>query len=196
MLSAPSTKDEVIRQFFIANRGLFKTQQNMHLDLKAANQFDVEDGEMAEVFDKRGRSSKEYGPLFSGEFRPYIPSESIIEKFYEKAEEFQASDPSYVNPFEAASPVIAEMIEAFQGADLSKGWNFDLSDFGIEEVPAQPTSTDPFRSQLQTPMPAQEVIQTAAVQAPGVMNQGLTPTENALLSEEEKQITLRNRGMV
>jgi hypothetical protein len=196
LLSAPSTKDEVIRQFFIANRGLFNTQQNMHLDLKAANQFDVEDGEMAQVFDERGRSPKEYGPLFTGEFRPYIPSENIIQKFTQKAEEFQASNPSYVDPFEAASPVIAEMIEAFQGADLSKGWKFDLSDFGIEEVPAQPTSTDPFRSQLQTPMPAQEVIQTAAVQAPGVMNQGLTPTESALLSEEEKQIRLRQRGLV
>ena len=196
LLSAPSTKDEVIRQFFIANRGLFNTQQNMHLDLKAANQFDVEDSEMAQVFDERGRSPKEYGPLFTGEFRPYIPSENIIQKFTQKAEEFQASNPSYVDPFEAASPVIAEMIEAFQGADLSKGWKFDLSDFGIEEVPAQPTSTDPFRSQLQTPMPAQEVVQTAAVQAPGVMNQGLTPTENALLSEEEKQIRLRQRGLV
>jgi hypothetical protein len=196
LLSAPSTKDEVIRQFFIANRGLFKTQQNMHLDLKAANQFDVEDEEMAQVFDERGRSPKEYGPLFTGEFNPYIPSENIIQKFTQKAEEFQASDPGYVDPFEAAMPVIAEMIEAFQGVDLSKGWKFDLSDFGIEEVPTQPTSTDPFRSQLQTPMPAEQVIQTAAVQAPGAMNQGLTPTENALLSEEEKQITLRNRGMV
>jgi hypothetical protein len=28
------------------------------------------------------------------------------------------------------------------------------------------------------------------------MNQGLTPTENALLSEEEKQIRLRQRGLV
>jgi len=151
---------------------------------------------MAEVFDKRGRSPKEYGPLFTGEFNPYIPSENIIQKFTQKAEEFQASDPGYVDPFEAAMPVIAEMIEAFQGVDLSKGWKFDLSDFGIEEVPAQPTSTDPFRSQLQTPMPAQEVVQTAAVQAPGAMNQGLTPTENALLSEEEKQIRLRQRGLV
>jgi hypothetical protein len=31
--------------------------------------------------------------------------------------------------------------------------------------------------------------------AAGAMNQGLTNTENALLSEEEKQITLRNRGL-
>ena len=44
-------------------------------------------------------------------------------------------------------------------------------------------------------MPSQEVIQTAAVQAPGAMNQGLTATENALLSEEEKQIRLRQRGL-
>jgi len=27
------------------------------------------------------------------------------------------------------------------------------------------------------------------------MNQGLTPTENALLSEEEKQMRLRQRGL-
>jgi hypothetical protein len=41
----------------------------------------------------------------------------------------------------------------------------------------------------------QQVIQTAAVQAPGNLNQGLTNTENALLSEEEKQIRLRSRGL-
>jgi len=33
------------------------------------------------------------------------------------------------------------------------------------------------------------------MQAPGTMNQGLTMTENALLSEEEKQIRLRQRGL-
>jgi hypothetical protein len=44
-------------------------------------------------------------------------------------------------------------------------------------------------------MPNAQAVQTAAMPAAGVMNQGLTPTENALLSEEEKQITLRNRGL-
>jgi hypothetical protein len=46
-----------------------------------------------------------------------------------------------------------------------------------------------------TPMPDQQVIQTAMMPASGVMNQGLTATENALLSEEEKQIRLRSRGL-
>ena len=42
-------------------------------------------------------------------------------------------------------------------------------------------------------MPSAAVIQTS--QAPGNMNQGLTPVENALLSEEEKMIKLRQRGL-
>ena len=195
LLSSPSTKDEVIRQFFVANRALFDTQQNMHLDLKAANEFDVEDQELAEVFEKRNRSAKEYGPLFTGEFRPYIPSESIIQKFEEKSEEFRLANPGYVNPFEAALPTIADMIDAFSGADLSKSFKFNLSDFGVEEV-QETKPFDPFSSALPpTPMPDQQVIQTAAVQAPGLMNQGLTMTENALLSEEEKQMRLRQRGL-
>jgi len=91
------------------------------------------------------------------------------------------------------------MIEAFQGADLSKAFEFDLSDFGLEIIeknlpnaPAPDGSFDPFG---QAPMPSPEVIQTSAVQAPGAMNQGLTPVENALLSDEEKQIRLRQRGL-
>jgi len=46
-----------------------------------------------------------------------------------------------------------------------------------------------------TPAPNPQVVQTAALPASGVMNQGLTATENALLSEEEKQIRLRSRGL-
>jgi hypothetical protein len=45
-------------------------------------------------------------------------------------------------------------------------------------------------------MPNQQVIQPQPMaQAPGNLNQGLTNTENALLSEEEKQIRLRSRGL-
>ena len=46
-----------------------------------------------------------------------------------------------------------------------------------------------------TPAPNAQVIQTAALPASGALNQGLTATENALLSEEEKQIRLRSRGL-
>ena len=196
LLSSPTDREEVLRQFFIANKALFEAQQGMHLDLKAANQFDVEDDQLAEVFVKRNISGKEYGPLFEGQFRPYVPSNSIIQKFYEKSQEFSAADPMYTNPLEDAFPQLREMIEAFQGADLSKAFPFKLSDFGLEaldkKIQMPSGSFDPFSS---LPMPSANVIQTSQLQAPGNMNQGLTPIENALLSEEEKAIKLRQRGL-
>ena len=196
LLSSPTNREEVLRQFFIANKALFEAQQGMHLDLKAANQFDVEDDQLAEVFVKRNISGKEYGPLFEGQFRPYVPSNSIIQKFYEKSQEFSAADPMYTNPLEDAFPQLREMIEAFQGADLSKAFPFKLSDFGLEaldkKIQMPSGSFDPFSS---LPMPSANVIQTSQLQAPGNMNQGLTPIENALLSEEEKAIKLRQRGL-
>ena len=47
----------------------------------------------------------------------------------------------------------------------------------------------------QTPMPSAQVLQPQP-QAPGnITSQGLTPTELALLSPEEQQIRLRQRGL-
>jgi len=197
LLSSPTTAKEIVRQFYIANRALFDTHQKMHLDLKAANQFDVEDEELAQVFEKRNISAKEYGPLFQGQFRPYTPSDSIIEKFYQKAEEFSATNPMYGNPFEEALPILTEMIEEFSGSDLSKSWKFKPSDFGIQEEQQSAPSKDPFKQSAlpPQPMPSANVVQTAAMPAPGTMNQGLTAVENALLSDEEKQIRLRQRGL-
>ena len=37
------------------------------------------------------------------------------------------------NPFEEALPVILDMVEKMQGADLSKEFPFKPSDFGIDE---------------------------------------------------------------
>ena len=53
----------------------------MHLDLKAANEFEIEDEQLAQVFDERGTPANVYGPFFEGIFRPYIPSENIVNKF-------------------------------------------------------------------------------------------------------------------
>ena len=46
------------------------------------------------------------------------------------------------------------------------------------------------------PMPNPQVIQNNMVQAAGTMNQGLTATENAFLTEAEKELRLKQRGIV
>jgi len=177
---------------------LFNAQQNMHLDLEAGKEFDVTDDDYADVFEKRLRSPKEYGAFISGEFKPYIPSKNIAKKFLEKAEEFRRSNPTYEDPYEVAFPVISEMIKEMKGADLSKEFKFKLSDFGIEEQET-PTNTpldqDPDLILGEVPQPNPAIVQSTAQATPNVMRTGLTPTESALLSEEEKMIALRNRGL-
>jgi hypothetical protein len=80
-------------------------------------------------------------------------------------------------------------IQCMEGLTLFDEFNINLEDFLPDTSPEGQSALPP------TPMPSPQVIQTTAVQAPGIMNQGLTPTENALLSEEEKQIRLRQRGL-
>jgi len=69
------------------------------------------------------------------------------------------------------------------------GGGIDLNDYLIDTSPMGPVALP------EQPMPSPQVIQPMP-QVSGTMNQGLTPTENALLSEEEKQIRLRQRGLV
>ena len=194
LLSAPATAEDVIRQFFVTNKALFEAQQKMHLDLEAGREFDVTDDQYVEVFEKRLRSSNEYGPFLDGVFIPYKPSENIARKFEEKSQEFQKSNPGYTNPFDEALPVIIDMIEKMEGANLKKEFPFKPSDFGIqEEAPTQ--GSDIILDSLgEMPQPSPAVVQTAQA-TPNVMNTGLTPTEQALLSEEERMIALRNRGL-
>jgi hypothetical protein len=47
---------------------------------------------------------------------------------------------------------------------------------------------------LNTPMPNASILTPPVQRFAGLQN-GLTPTENALLSESEKQIRLRQRGL-
>jgi hypothetical protein len=120
----------------------------------------------------------------SGEFDPFFPSEKIEERFQDIARE--GGQP---NPYLGAQGTLKALEKILKNQNLYQDFQLNLEDFLPDTEPGGSAALPP------TPMPAQEVIQTAAVQAPGVMNQGLTATENALLSEEEKQIRLRQRGL-
>ena len=75
-----------------------------------------------------------------------------------------------------------------------------MSDFGIKDIEEgegqeQPTGFDPFKeSQLQTP-DVNPALMAQVLPSSNVMETRLTPTEQALLSDEEKGIRLRQRGM-
>jgi len=183
--------EEIARQFFIANRALFESQKNMHLDLEAAKEFEVTEDQLAEVFVNRGIPGGTYGAFFEGDFRPYMPSTNILNKF------FDIDEKNGTNSMEQALPVIDKMIEAFQNMPLNEPFKFKMEDFGIkniEEGAEEKQSIDPLQSNLQTPG-VNPALMSQVLPSTDTMQTGLTPTEQALLSNEEKAIRLRQRGM-
>ena len=92
------------------------------------------------------------------------------------------------------------MIEAFESMDLSKPFRFKMSDFGIKDIEEGEGQEqggqldDPLRSNLQTP-DVNPALMSQVLPSSNVMETGLTATEQALLSDEEKGIRLRQRGM-
>ena len=123
-----------------------------------------------------------------------MPSNNILNKFYEIDEK------NGTNSIEEALPIIENMVEAFESMDLSKPFKFKMSDFGIkdiEEGEGQEEGSqliDPLRSALPTP-DVNPALMSQVLPSTNTMETGLTPTEQALLSNEEKAIRLRQRGM-
>ena len=112
--------EEIARQFFIANRALFESQKNMHLDLEAAKEFEVSEDQLAEVFVDRGIPGGTYGAFFEGDFRPYMPSTNILNKF------FDIDEQNNTNSMEQALPIIDKIIEAFQNMPLDESFKLDI----------------------------------------------------------------------
>jgi hypothetical protein len=180
----PKTPKDVIERYFIANKTLFDVRKQMLTHIRNAMRLGVNPKQLEDIFEKRGIPKSKLDELLSGQFKPFFPSEKIEERFQDIS--IEGGQP---NPFLGAQGSMRAIEGALKGQNLYQDFQLELENF----IP----DTDPQGQSALPPqvMPSQEVIQTAAVQAPGAMNQGLTATENALLSEEEKQIRLRQRGL-
>ena len=180
----PVDPDEIIKRYIAANKAKFEAEQDMLKDVVAAEELEADMSEVRKEFRDRGLG-RDYNDMLNEKFDPYFPSQKIQQEFKDIESRIDVD-----NPFEEVKDVINEIRQDLRYLDLTDEFDIEIEDYLINQ-------SDPFAQSAlpPTPMPSANVVQTAAVQAPGVMNQGLTPTENALLSEEEKQITLRNRGL-
>ena len=180
VLKPMKTPEEVIERFYVANKALFDVQNKMKKHIENARTLGLSDAKTFEVFDKRNLK-KDYGQLVDGIFEPFYPSKGIIDAFYDVAAETQQP-----NPFISAEPILNRMFNAFYNQRLNNEWNFKLEDFLPSAAP-----------QSRAPLPPQPMPNVGVVQAQpqNTMQTGLTPTEQGLLSEEEKMIRLRQRGL-
>ena len=177
------TASDVIDRFFTANKSMFEVRKKLLKSIDNAEALGLREDEIKEVFKKRGLLS-EYNELKEGRFDPFYPSVNIRKIFEDLS--FETGIP---NLYLESEGTLRLMRDLMRDINLRQDWNLDLKDFLPDTSPQVESALPP------TPMPNQQVIQTSQLQAPGVMQSGLTPTETALLSEEEKLIRLKQRGL-
>ena len=183
--------NDIILRYIKSNKAKFDVQQNMFNDLNAAETLGVGNNDLRRQFDERQISNEDYNNLRRGRFDPYVPSGEIANKFRDIANNLGED-----NPFREALPALNEIRRELRQLQLGEPFNIDPLEFLIPPAPPTP----PLPTSVTSAMPNNQTI----TQGQNILNQtqmaanngGLTPLENALLSEEEKQIRLRQRGVV
>jgi hypothetical protein len=184
----PKTPKQVLDRFIAANKAKFIVQQNLRKDLKAAQILGTNRRKLQTEFEER-QLGETYTDLNRGLFEPYEPSENIENEFKQISDRL-----GQPNPYRIIYPAIRSFLNRAKGLRLD--YNFEdymrLEDFEGYLPPEEPVSQAPLPEQ---PMPNPAIIGQSQFQQPGTA-QGLTPTELALLSPEEQQMRLRQRGLI
>ena len=182
----PKTPNDIIRRFIQANKAKFLVQKELRKDIEAAELLGVDDFDLRKEFRER-QLIKDFNRLNNDIFDPYIPSDNIRREFRQMSENLGISNP-YLDALMDINDIALDLRSLSFDDDFDEFIN--VEDYLQDE--SEPVASLPLPNM---PMPSANVVQTAQNQALGNMNQGLTPIENALLSEEEKQIRLRQRGL-
>ena len=132
-------------------------------------------------FNERGLR-KTYNKLNNDVFTPYFPSENIQREFRQIAENIDMD-----NPFEEARDVLLDIQDDLRDLSFDDEFDIDIENY----LP----SYDDMAQLAPTPTPSVNPSVVSNNQLASINAQGLTPTEQALLSPEEQAIRLKQRGM-
>ena len=180
--------NKIIRQYFEANKSFYEDMSKLRRVYDAVKTLGMRDGTIEELFLKRGEGPL-YGDIENNQFFPLLISQGQIAGVEDLAKD--KNIPNILN--ERVLRIIEKMENDMQRLKLNKDFNLDVNNYLIQ--------TDQ-TAKLQTPPLPKNVVETAV--NPNVvnsgqiaqLNNGLTMAENALLSEEEKMIKLRQRNML
>ena len=183
--------NQIIERYITANAQRYRAFNNMQRKINAAGILDVPEDAIDDLF-KRRQESKNYGVIQDNFFRPFSVTKNVRKEFervegklQEKFDDLQVPVglPDYV------LDILDNLKDQMENIPL--GDNFykyiNPKDYMIDQQSSLPQGYAP-----QQPMPAPSVVQQPTQLTTAT---GLTPTENALLSDEEKLIRLRQRGI-
>jgi len=188
-----SSKD-IVDVYKYSESRRFQTMREMYKNIDAARRLGMSDAKIRKTLSERKGLSKDVvNSIMRGDYLPDRPSKFFVERMNKINRDLNEKEGvSLPNPYYQALPIIIEIINENRNKDLL-GDELKLP----EEPPIlqRPTPQASIQTpQLNTPQINNQVVaQNSTAFSP--TNQGLTPVESALLSEEEKQIRLRQRGL-
>ena len=182
--SGDPVKDDniIIKQFVTANKQRYETYSKMRRLYDAVKVLGMRDNKIAEEFVDRN-ATKLYGFIENNRFEPFGVSTDVIAAYAKESEEKNIPNPLNKRVLKKLERMRKDMFKL----KLNQDFNIDVEKYLLPEADTSMVPPLP-----ETPMPNVSVAQAT----PNVMQTGLTPVETALLSEEEKIIKLRDRGLV
>jgi hypothetical protein len=179
----------IIRQYFEANKSFYEDMSKLRRVYDAVKTLGMRDDKIEEIFGVRGEFPL-YGDIENNVFFPLLISKGQVQGIEDLAED--KNIPNILN--EEVLDIIEQMENDMIELQLNKDFDLDINEYLI------PTQTQTSELLITPNIPVQV---SSAVPNPNVinsgqmaqLNEGLTRTENALLTEEEKAIKLRERGL-
>ena len=142
----------------------------------------MRDKKIEEEFDDRN-SLDLYGFIEDNKFKPFSISDNVITAYEKESKEKNIPNPLNNKILKQLGKIEKKLYKQ----KLNQPFILNEEDYLLPE--GNTSMVPPLPEQ---PMPNVSVVQST----PNAMKTGLTPIETALLSEEEKMIKLRDRGLV
>ena len=181
-------KNLIIRQYFEANKSFYEDMSKLRRVYDAVKTLGMRDDTIEKIFGARNEMPL-YQNIEDNQFSPLLISQRAALQFAQLAED--KGIPNVLT--DEILEVIEQMSLDMSELGLNQDFTLDIENYLV------PTGDE---ASLITPPLPKNVVDTAV--NPNVvnsgqtaqLNNGLTMAENALLSEEEKMIKLRQRGML
>jgi hypothetical protein len=183
--------NDIIQRYIVANAQRYKAFSQLQRKINAAQVLDLNRKSINDLFERR-QEKKNYKRILKNRFEPFTITENVKKVFERQERKLQENFDTLDIPTglpRSVERIIKNLGKRMKriplGDDFYKYINPD--DYMIDEQSSLPQGFLP-----QQPMPN---VPAQPAQVSSITQTGLTPTENALLSEEEKQIRLRQRGL-
>ena len=174
-------KNKIIEQYIKANRQHLETYSKLRRIYDAVKVLGMRDPKIAEEFDDQ-KSMPSYRFIEDNRFKPFSVSKDVLRGYLKLSEEKGIPNPLDDEVLDVLEEIQEKLMDDQQ---LNQPFVINEEDYLIKP-----------KTSMIAPLPEQPMPNAAIVQTPPPVSQtGLTMTEQALLSEEEKMMTLKNRGL-